>query len=118
MVSREGHCLMDLLWRWQQGELPAEVTAVISNHRDLEERVRGFEVPYHDIPVDREGKASAEAAALELLQGSDLVIPARYMQILSQDFLERLGCPVINIHHSFYRRLRAPARTSLLASAA
>ena len=101
MVSRQGHCLMDLLWRWQQDELPAELTMVISNHPDMEERVTGFGLPYHHIPVDRDDKRPAEAAALELLKGNDLVVLARYMQILSEDFLERLGCPVINIHHSF-----------------
>ena len=101
MVSRYDHCLMDLLWRWRRGELPAEITGVVSNHPDLEEAVRAFDVPYWHIPVDREDRAGAEQAALEVLAGNDLVILARYMQILSPEFLARIGCPVINIHHSF-----------------
>jgi formyltetrahydrofolate deformylase len=101
MVSRYDHCLTDLLWRWRRGELPAEITGVVSNHPDLEEAVRDFDVPYWHIPVDRDNKAAAEEAALEVLGGNDLVILARYMQILSPNFLATIGCPVINIHHSF-----------------
>ncbi len=102
LVSRRDHCLVDLLWRWRRGELDAEVVAVISNHPDLEPQARGAGVPFHHVPVEREGKARAEERLLELLAGSaDLVVLARYMQILSGDFLERLGAPVINIHHSF-----------------
>ena len=116
LVSRRDHCLVDLLWRWRRGELDAEVVAVISNHPDLEPQARGAEVPFHHVPVERDGKARAEERLLELLTGSvDVVVLARYMQILSGDFLERLGAPVINIHHSFlpafpganpYRRAR------------
>ena len=101
MVSRYDHCLMDLLWRWQRGELPAEISVVVSNHADLEDAVRGFGIPYRHIPVDRSDKPAAEAAAVEALAGNDLVVLARYMQILSGEFLRSLGCPVINIHHSF-----------------
>jgi len=101
MVSRHDHCLMDLLWRWQRGELPAEISVVVSNHPDLENAVRGFGVPYVHIPVDRGRKPAAESAAIDTLAGNDLVVLARYMQILSGDFLRRVGCPVINIHHSF-----------------
>ena len=116
LVSRRDHCLVDLLWRWRRGELDAEVVAVISNHPDLEPQARGAGVPFHHVPVEHDGKAVAERRLLELLAGSaDLVVLARYMQILSGDFLERLGAPVINIHHSFlpafpgaepYRRAR------------
>jgi formyltetrahydrofolate deformylase len=102
LVSREEHCLLDLLWRWRRSELHADVVLVASNHRDLEDAVHGFGLTYHHIPVRRDAKPQAEARLLELLQRRcDLVVLARYMQILSGDFLERLGVPVINIHHSF-----------------
>jgi formyltetrahydrofolate deformylase len=102
MASREDHCLLDLLWRFRSGELPGEPLLVISNHPDHEEAVKSFGLPYHHIPVTSETKAQAEAAALELLRGeADLVVLARYMQILSGEFLASLGCPAINIHHSF-----------------
>jgi len=103
MVSRYDHCLLDLLWRAGRGELPMEVGVVVSNWGDLREEVERFGLPYHEIPVTRETKPAAEAAQLELLGGGryDLVIMARYMQILSDDFLRAVGCPVINIHHSF-----------------
>lgn len=101
MVSGHDHCLMDLLWRWQRGELRAEITSVVSNHPDLKDAVRGFGIPYEHIPVHKGRKPAAEDAALDVLAGNDLVVLARYMQILSPEFLERIGCPVINIHHSF-----------------
>jgi formyltetrahydrofolate deformylase len=110
LASRDDHCLLDLLWRWRRGELDTDVVAVISNHDHHAQDVAGFGVPYHHVPVP------AEERMLELLVGSaDLVVLARYMQILSRDFLERLNVPVINIHHSFlpafvgadpYRRAR------------
>jgi formyltetrahydrofolate deformylase len=101
-VSRYDHCLLDLLWRWRRGELAMDVVAVVSNHPDLQDEVARFGVPYHHIPVTRESKAEAEQAQLDLLAGEvELVVMARYMQILSDDFLHRIGCPVINIHHSF-----------------
>jgi len=116
LASREDHCLLDLLWRWRRGELDADVVAVVSNHPDHAADVLGFRVPYHHIPVPPDGKPEAEARMLELLAGKvDLVVLARYMQILSEGFLERLGVAVINIHHSFlpafvggdpYRRAR------------
>jgi formyltetrahydrofolate deformylase len=116
LVSRHDHCLMDLLWRRRRGELDAEVVAVISNHTDLGEEVRAAGIPFHHVPVAAAGKAEAEERMLELLAGEvDLVVLARYMQILSGDFLGRLGAPAINIHHSFlpafagaepYRRAR------------
>jgi formyltetrahydrofolate deformylase len=101
MVSREDHCLSDLLWRWRSGELGAEVTGVLSNHPDHEPQVASLGLPYHHVPVtdDRE---EAERRALDLLGADiDLLILARYMQILSSAFLEELGVPAINIHHSF-----------------
>jgi formyltetrahydrofolate deformylase len=102
LVSREDHCLLDLLWRWQRDELEAEIVLVASNHEDLRRAVEPFGLPYHHIAVPREDKLPAEAKLLELLRGQcDLVVLARYMQILSGDFLEHLGAPLINIHHSF-----------------
>jgi formyltetrahydrofolate deformylase len=110
LASREDHCLLDLLWRWRRGELDTTIVAVVSNHPDHERDVAGFDVPYHHVP------APAEERMLELLaENVDLVVLARYMQILSRDFLDRLAVPVINIHHSFlpafvgadpYRRAR------------
>jgi formyltetrahydrofolate deformylase len=101
-VSRYEHCLLDLLWRWKRGDLRFDVVAVVSNHPDLEGEVAAFGVPYVHIPVTRETKPEAERRQLELLAGQvDLVVMARYMQILSGDFLDGIGAPVINIHHSF-----------------
>jgi formyltetrahydrofolate deformylase len=102
LVSRYDHCLLDLLWRWQRQELEAEAVMVCSNHPDLRAAVERFGLPYHHVPVARDDKAHGEARLLELLDGKcDLVVLARYMQILSGDFLERVEVPVINIHHSF-----------------
>jgi formyltetrahydrofolate deformylase len=102
LASRYDHCLADLLGRWRRGELPAEVTQVISNHPDLEPLAREAGVPFRHVPVPPGGKAEAERRMLELLGGdTELVVLARYMQILSGDFLEAVGAPVINIHHSF-----------------
>lgn len=102
LASRYEHCLLDLLWRWRRGELDADVVLVASNHPDLEGDVSAFDVPYHHLPVPPDGKEEQEARLLELLAGKvDLVVLARYMQILSGDFLERVGVPLINIHHSF-----------------
>jgi len=102
MVSREDHCLLDLLWRWRRGELDCRIGLVVSNHPDLRADAEGFGVPYEHVPVTRETKPQAEERQLELLAGRfDLVVLARYMQILSGAFLERVGAPVINIHHSF-----------------
>jgi formyltetrahydrofolate deformylase len=102
LVSRHDHCLLDLLWRWRRGELDAEIVTVISNHPDLREETEAVGVPYHHVPVEPGGKQKAEAAMLELLAGqAELLVLARYMQILSGDFLQRVGMPTINIHHSF-----------------
>jgi formyltetrahydrofolate deformylase len=103
MVSRYDHCLLDLLWRWRRGELGVNIGVVVSNWPDLEAEVARFGVAYHHVPVTRDTKAAAEARQLELIGGGrfDLIVLARYMQVLSADFLERAGCPIINIHHSF-----------------
>jgi formyltetrahydrofolate deformylase len=101
-VSRYDHCLLDLLWRARRGELPVDVVQVVSNHPDLAADVAGFGVPFEFIPVTRQTKSEAEQRQSELLcDRVDLVVLARYMQILSADFLDRIGVPVINIHHSF-----------------
>jgi formyltetrahydrofolate deformylase len=102
LVSRYEHCLLDLLWRWRRGELEAEIGLVASNHEDLAADVERFGLPYNHIPVVKGRKREAEERLLELLGDDyDLVVLARYMQILSPEFLERVGAPVINIHHSF-----------------
>jgi formyltetrahydrofolate deformylase len=95
LVSREDHCLVDLLWRHRRGELDAEIPFVASNHPDHAADVESFGIPYHHVPYPNEPEL------LELLRDADLVVLARYMRILSGEFLERLGVPVINIHHSF-----------------
>jgi formyltetrahydrofolate deformylase len=101
MVSREDHCLSDLLWRWRSGELGAEVVAVLSNHPEHADQVASLGLPFHHIPVEPGAKEAAEARILELLAEIDLLVLARYMQILSAEFLARLDTPAINIHHSF-----------------
>jgi formyltetrahydrofolate deformylase len=101
MVSREDHCLSDLLWRWRSGELGAEVVAVVSNHADHAGQVESLGLPFHHVPVDPGARDEAEVRALDLLAGVDLLVLARYMQVLSAGFLERLDAPAINIHHSF-----------------
>jgi formyltetrahydrofolate deformylase len=102
LVSRYDHCLVDLLWRWRRGELEADITQVVSNHPDLGPEAAALGVPFHHVPVEKGAKAEAEARMIELLAGeTDLVVLARYMQILTGDFLARVGAPVINIHHSF-----------------
>jgi formyltetrahydrofolate deformylase len=101
MVSREDHCLSDLLWRWRNGDLGGELVAVISNHPDHAAQAEAVGLPFHHIPVEPGAKQEAERQALELLDGVDLLVLARYMQILSDDFLRALAAPAINIHHSF-----------------
>ena len=102
LVSRYEHCLLDLLWRWSGGELDADLGLVISNHPDAASQVEPFGVPYVHIPVTRDTKPEAEQRLLDELTGRfDLVVLARYMQILSEDFLDLVHTPVINIHHSF-----------------
>jgi formyltetrahydrofolate deformylase len=103
LVSRYDHALLDLLWRWRRGELQAEIGLVVSNWEDLRDDVEGFGVPYEHVPVTADTKPEAEARQLELLGGGrfDLIVLARYMQVLSADFLAQVATPVINIHHSF-----------------
>lgn len=103
LASKVGHCLYDLLARHRMGQLPAEIPVVISNHTDLEEGTRAQGIPFLHLPITKETKPEQERAILESLEtaGIDLVILARYMQILSSDFLSRFPNRVINIHHSF-----------------
>jgi formyltetrahydrofolate deformylase len=102
-VSRADHCFHDLALRWRAGEFSGELVAVVSNHRDLAAAARGYGLPFHFLPVTPKTKAAAEARQLRLLRrlGVELVVLARYMQVLSEDFLGAFGRPVINIHHSF-----------------
>jgi formyltetrahydrofolate deformylase len=101
-VSRSDHALRELLWRTESGELRADVKMVISNHDTTADLVGGWGIPFHYIPVSAPTRDQAEAAQLALLDGEvDLVVLARYMQILSPRFLEAVGHPIINIHHSF-----------------
>ena len=103
MVSKEGHCLNDLLFRWKSGLLPLDIRAIVSNHRDFYQLAASYNVPFHHIPVTAATKAQAEAKQYEIIQseGAELVVLARYMQILSDDLCRKLAGRAINIHHSF-----------------
>jgi len=101
-VSKYDHCLLDLLYRVRIGELPVDVTAVVSNHDDLRSVVESQNIPYVHLPVTKESKAQQEHQIIEhIADTSDFLVLARYMQILSDDFLQAYGKDVINIHHSF-----------------
>jgi formyltetrahydrofolate deformylase len=103
MVSKEGHCLNDLLFRWKSGLLPLDIRAIVSNHREFYQLAASYNVPFHHIPVTSATKAQAEAKQYEIVQneGAELVVLARYMQILSDDLCKKLAGRAINIHHSF-----------------
>ncbi len=103
MVSKEGHCLNDLLFRWKSGLLPIDIRAIISNHRDFYQLAASYNVPFHHIPVTGNTKAQAESKQFEIIEGegAELVVLARYMQILSLDLCQKLAGRAINIHHSF-----------------
>jgi formyltetrahydrofolate deformylase len=103
MVSKLGHCLNDLLFRWKTGVLPIDVVAVASNHMDFYQLAASYNIPFHHIPITTETKPQAEAKLLELVEssGADLVVLARYMQVLSDDVCRKLQGKAINIHHSF-----------------
>ena len=102
-VSKADHCFHDLILRWKAGDFRCDLAAIVSNHPDLGDVSRGYGLAFHHLPVTAETKAAAEARQLELLHSLrvELVVLARYMQVLSADFLGKLGGPVINIHHSF-----------------
>ncbi len=103
MVSRFGHCLNDLLYRCRIGALPIEVVAVISNHMEYQKVVVNHDIPFHCIKVTKETKAQAEAAQMRILRdsGAELVVLARYMQVLSDEMCREMSGRIINIHHSF-----------------
>ncbi len=102
-VSKADHCFHDLILRWKAGDFHCDLVAIVSNHPDLGDVTRGYGLPFYHIPVAGEAKAAAEASQLALLRslGVQLVVLARYMQVLSAEFLGQFGSPVINIHHSF-----------------
>ncbi len=103
MVSKQGHCLHDLLFRWSTGLLNIDVRAIISNHRDFYQLAASYNIPFHHIPVTAETKAEAEAKQLDIMaqEGAELVVLARYMQVLSNEMCQALEGRAINIHHSF-----------------
>jgi formyltetrahydrofolate deformylase len=103
MVSKEGHCLNDLLFRWKSGLLPLDIRAIISNHREFYQLAASYNVPFHHIPVTAATKAQGEAKQFEIIESesAELVVLARYMQILSDDMCQKLAGRAINIHHSF-----------------
>jgi len=103
MVSRFGHCLNDLLYRWKIGALPIEIVGVISNHFDYQKLVVNHDIPFHHIPVTNANKPEAEARIMALVKetGTELIVLARYMQILSDEMCQQMSGKIINIHHSF-----------------
>lgn len=101
LVSKFDHALLDLLWRHQRGLLDCEITCVVSNHPDLRQAVKNFGIKFHHISVTKGNKEQAEEQIHKLMEGNDLLVLARYMQILSPDFVKRWPMQVINIHHSF-----------------
>ena len=103
MVSRFGHCLNDLLYRWRIGALPIDIVAVISNHFDYQKVVVNHDIPFHHIKVTKENKKEAEARQMAIVEetGAELVVLARYMQVLSDEMCQKMSGRIINIHHSF-----------------
>ncbi|MGH1330794.1 MAG: formyltetrahydrofolate deformylase [Paracoccaceae bacterium] len=103
MVSRFGHCLNDLLYRWRIGALPIEIVGVVSNHLDYQKVVVNHDLPFFHIKVTKENKAEAEAAQMALIAetGAELIVLARYMQVLSDQMCRAMSGRIINIHHSF-----------------
>ncbi|WP_266033144.1 formyltetrahydrofolate deformylase [Brucella intermedia] len=103
MVSRFGHCLNDLLYRWRIGALPIDIVGVISNHMDYQRIVVNHDIPFHCIKVTKENKPVAEAEQMRIVEesGAELIVLARYMQVLSDDMCRKMSGKIINIHHSF-----------------
>jgi len=103
LVSKIDHCFHDIALRFRSGEFRGDAVVVVSNHPDMAEAAASYGLPFHHVPVTRDNKAEAEAEQLRLFRvaGVSLVLMARYMQVLSDHFLKQVGCPVINIHHSF-----------------
>jgi formyltetrahydrofolate deformylase len=111
MVSKFGHCLNDLLYRYGSGLLKAEIPAIVSNHRDFYRLAASYDVPFHHLPVTRDTKAAQERKLLDLMEEEriDCVVLARYMQVLSRDLCEALSGRAINIHHSFLPSFKGAA---------
>ncbi|MET3597897.1 formyltetrahydrofolate deformylase [Mesorhizobium shonense] len=103
MVSRFGHCLNDLLYRWRIGALPIDIVAVISNHMDYQKVVVNHDIPFHWIKVTKDNKSEAEAQQMRVVAdtGAELIVLARYMQVLSDEMCQKMSGRIINIHHSF-----------------
>jgi formyltetrahydrofolate deformylase len=103
MVSRFGHCLNDLLYRWRIGALPVDIVGVISNHMDYQKAVVNHDIPFHRIKVTKDNKRQAEAEQMRIVEesGAELIVLARYMQVLSDEMCQRYSARIINIHHSF-----------------
>lgn len=112
LVSKVDHALLELLWRHARGSLPCEITHVISNHEDLREAVENFGIPFTVIKVTKDNKAEVYAQIHEMMQGNDLLVLARYMQILSEDFVSKWEMKIINIHHYSCLLLWAQTHTS------
>jgi formyltetrahydrofolate deformylase len=103
MVSRFGHCLNDLLYRWKIGALPIDIVGVVSNHFEYQKVVVNHDIPFHHIKVTKENKPHAEAQILDIVEqtGTELIVLARYMQVLSDAMCKKMSGRIINIHHSF-----------------
>ena len=103
MVSRFGHCLNDLLYRWRIGALPIDMVSVISNHLDFQKVVVNHDIPFHYVKVTKDNKSEAEAAQMAIIEdtSAELIVLARYMQVLSENFCQKMSGQIINIHHSF-----------------
>ncbi|HJF32062.1 MAG TPA: formyltetrahydrofolate deformylase [Sporosarcina psychrophila] len=102
-VSKEPHCLMELLWEWQSGDLDTDIVVVISNHEDARELVESLGIPFHYIPANKDIRKQVEQEQIRLMEeyDVDLLVLARYMQILTSEFVSRFQHQIINIHHSF-----------------
>lgn len=103
MVSRFGHCLNDLLYRWKIGALPIDIVGVVSNHFEYQKVVVNHDIPFHHIKVTKENKPEAEARIMDIVDqtGTELIVLARYMQVLSNEMCQKMSGKIINIHHSF-----------------
>ncbi len=110
LVSRESHCLNDLLWRWRTGEIEVEIPVVAGNHADLREQAEACGIPFHYLPVSPQTKPDQERELLRIAEeaGIDFIVLARYMQILSSEFVQRFPERIINIHHSFLPAFAGP----------
>ena len=116
MVSKFDHCLADLIYRTGAGSLPIDITAIASNHETARHHADAANIPYHHIPITKTTKPQAEAAMKDLVEstGTELIVLARYMQILSDDICTAYSGRIINIHHSFYRALKARSLITVL----